>query len=76
MREHANRTGHSINRDDIKILDGEQESKRKIKEAIYIRRHKLVLIRDMGLDLLPIYQSFWSCDIFSHALNRDKPFHT
>ena len=69
INEHMSTTGHLINWEDVKILTSESNtSRRKIKEAIYIHRHKPALNRDQGLDLPAVYLPLvshdprWSCD--------------
>ena len=69
INEHINTTGHQINWEEVKILASESNtSRRKIKEAIYIHRHKPALNRDQGLDLSAVYLPLvshdprWSCD--------------
>ena len=60
-------TGHTIDWKNVKILEREQhEMKRKIKEAIHIRKRKPALNRDLGIDLPPIYQLFLSCVALTH----------
>ena len=56
LSEHSMRTGHSINWDGVKVIDQESsEIKRKIKEAISIRRHHPKLNRDGGYELSKAY---------------------
>ena len=67
IREHMDTTGHTIDWQNVKILEREQhDMKRKIKEAIHIRKRKPALNRDLGIDLPPIYQPFWSCVALTH----------
>ena len=51
-------TGHNINPDNVTILATEDHSlKRRVKEAIEIKRKKPTLNRDEGLELAPIYNA-------------------
>ena len=69
--EHCKNTGHSISWENIKVLSGESNYwRRKIKEAIEIRCQAPHLNRDQGMDLPPIYDTFWSCD--SRHVTRDQ----
>ena len=67
--------GHHIAPDNTKVLATEDHlMKRKVKEAIEIKKHQPTLNRDGGLDLPPIYNAIlshdrvgshdqaWSCD--------------
>ena len=63
IREHKSQANHEINWEGVKILDKESvDVKRKIKEAIHIRRQRLTLNRDGGYDIPAI---------FDHLLSRD-----
>ena len=56
ITDHTQTTGHRIRGDKVKILDQETNwHKRKVKEAIYIRRHAPKMNRDVGWDLPNIY---------------------
>jgi hypothetical protein len=59
--EHVSQTGHSIDWPSTRIIDIEQhEYKRKVKEAITIRKQLPALNRDAGLDLPSIYNHILS----------------
>lgn len=63
IREHQSQANHEIDWEGVKILDKESvDVKRKIKEAIHIRRQRPTLNRDGGYDLPAI---------FDHLLSRD-----
>ncbi|KAL9952415.1 hypothetical protein ACROYT_G039665, partial [Oculina patagonica] len=63
IQEHQSQANHQIDWDGVKILDKESiDVKRKIKEAIHIRRQRPTLNRDGGYDLPAI---------FDHLLSRD-----
>ena len=54
--EHCLATGHSVSKNNIRVLSREQEwHKRKVKEAIYIKQHGPTMNRDQGYQLPPIY---------------------
>ena len=60
IREHQS---HEIDWEGVKILDKESvDVKRKIKEAIHIRRQRPTLNRDGGYDLAAIFDHLMSCD--------------
>ena len=64
VKEHQESTGHNIDWKNVKIVGKEEHwMKRKIKEAITIRRVKPSLNRDQGWDLPPIF-----CNLLSHDL--------
>ena len=63
IQEHQSQANHEIDWEGVKILDKESvDVKRKIKEAIHIRRQRPTLNRDGGYDLPAI---------FDHLLSRD-----
>ena len=63
LGEHQSQANHEIDWEGVKILDKESvDVKRKIKEAIHIRRQRPTLNRDGGYDLPAI---------FDHLLSRD-----
>ena len=52
MKEHLETTGHACTLHEVRILDKEEDwFKRKVKEAIYIHKHRPSLNRDKGLEL-------------------------
>ena len=54
--EHCLATGHSVSKNNIKVLCREQEwHRRKVKEAIYFKQHGPTMNRDHGYQLPPIY---------------------
>ena len=56
IAEHSHNTGHNIKWDEARIIDFESNwLKRKIKEALWIRRVNPALNRDSGYTLSPIY---------------------
>ena len=65
--EHCDATGHVINYKNTKILASEDHNvKRKVKEAIKIKKHRPTLNRDEGMELPSIYNSLLvSRDILS-----------
>ena len=64
IREHQTNTGHVIDWENAKIIGREDHwLKRKIKEAIAIRKDKPSLNRDQGWDLPPIFNSLLSHDL-------------
>ena len=62
--EHCNTTGHTISHKNTKVLTSEEHNiKRKVREAIHIRKMKPKLNRDEGLDFPSIYDALLlSCD--------------
>ena len=72
VHEHQRKTGHTMDWANTKILGREDTLiKRKVKEALAIRRAKPTLNRDQGWDLPPIFCSLVSHDltIGSHVTN-------
>ena len=60
--EHMESTGHSFPDENIKVLTTEESFwKRKVKEAIQIRRGKPELNHDQGYDLPGVYLQLLSC---------------
>ena len=75
INEHCQNTGHQIDWKNVRILGKEDHwMKRKIKEAIEIRRKKPSLNRDQGWDLPPIFCNLLSHDltVSSHVTNCDQ----
>jgi len=63
VKEHMDNTNHKMDWAKVRILGNElNTARRKIKEAILIRRYKPALNRDQGLDLPPIYSPLLSHD--------------
>ena len=63
IHEHMTNTNHNMDWDNAMILERESNTqRRKIKEAIQIKRRKPSLNRDQGLDLPPIYHTLLSHD--------------
>jgi hypothetical protein len=72
VNEHVKDTGHKIDWEGVKVIGKEDNwAKRKIKEAIAIRKNKPSLNRDQGWDLPPIFCSLLSHDLTlgSHVTN-------
>ena len=68
IREHMNTTGHNITMDSVKILGREDHlHKRKIKEAVAIRRHQPTMNRDGGYELAAVYDRLLSHDHPGHV---------
>ena len=64
--EHIRDTGHNITPENIVILDNEESwTRRRIKEALYIKEHRPDLNRDQGVELPPIYDHLVSRDLRS-----------
>ena len=56
VKEHSTEAHHTIDWDNVKILDREdREFPRQVKEAIQIRKHSPALNRDQGLEIPSIY---------------------
>ena len=56
VKEHSIEAHHTIDWDNIKILDREdREFPRQVNEAIQIRKHSPALNRDQGLEIPSIY---------------------
>ena len=56
VKEHSTGAHHTIDWDNVKILDREdREFPRRVKEAIQIRKHSPALNRDQGLEIPSIY---------------------
>ena len=56
--EHCDNTGHCITPDTTKVLVSEDhQMKRKVREAIEIKRRQPTLNRDGGLELPPVYNA-------------------
>ena len=75
INEHCLETGHEMDWANVKIIGKEDHwMKRKIKEAIEIRRKKPSLNRDQGWDLPPIFCNLLSHDltVSSHVTNGDQ----
>ena len=64
IKEYQSNTGHIIDWENVKVIGKEDQwMKRKIKEAIAIRKDKPSLNRDQGWDLPPIFNSLLSHDL-------------
>ena len=64
VHEHCTDKQHSMDWNNIKILDREQHPiRRKIKEAIHIHRATPSINRDQGMDLPPVYKHLLSHDL-------------
>ena len=56
VREHTERTGHQVQDKDISVLDREDQwHRRRIQEAVRIRRYQPGLNRDDGYKLAHVY---------------------
>ena len=63
IHEHMTNTNHEMDWNDVKVLERENNTfRRKVKEAIHIKRRTPSLNRDQGLDLPPIYHTLLSHD--------------
>ena len=72
IHEHTADTSHTMDWDNTRILGRESNiHRRKIREAIYIKRRQPSLNRDQGLDLPPIYHTLLSHD-FDHRRSCDS----
>ena len=64
VNEHQTKTGHEIDWENVKVIGKEEHwVKRKVKEAIAIRRDRPSLNRDQGWELPPIFNSLLSHDL-------------
>lgn len=64
VKEHCHNAGHSFTMENVKILGKESHDiKRKVKEAIQIKRKKPSLNRDGGLELPPVYHHLFSREL-------------
>ena len=62
--EHRVNTGHNIPPENLKVLDNEENwFRRRVKEAIHIKRHNPKLNRDKGMELSAIYD---------HVVSRER----
>ena len=74
IREHQSRGNHKIDWEGVKILDQEMvDIKRKIKEAIHIRRQHPTLNRDEGYELPVIFNHLLLSDSFTWQQWALKP---
>jgi predicted GIY-YIG superfamily endonuclease len=61
--EHIVNMSHSFNKKHMSVIVKEEDTvKRKVKEALLIRRKRPELNRDLGIELPPIYDSMLSRD--------------
>ena len=68
VREHMNKTGHSVTDQDVKVIGREDQwLKRKITEAVAIRKHHPSLNRDEGYKLARVYDRLLSRDRSGHV---------
>ena len=73
--DHCNATGHSVSLDNTKVLTREpQWTKRKVKEAIYIKRNSPSMNREQGYQLTPIYHQLLLPEQFPRKKSRDQGF--
>ena len=77
IAEHFQATGYRFDIHDCKIFSSEEHFwKRKIKEAITIRRTRLELNRDQGYQLSRVYQSVLLCDVTSRHMTTHRQCET
>ena len=70
IAEHIRKTNHQFPAENIKILTCEDNTiKRRVKEALAIRRKRPNLNRDQGYDIPPVYQQLLSRD-HNHPVTR------
>ena len=56
VKEHSTEAHHTLDWDNVKILDREdREFPHQVKEAIQIRKHSPTLNRDQGLEIPSVY---------------------
>ena len=74
--DHCNATGHSVSLDNTKVLTREpQWTKRKVKEAIYIKKSAPSMTREQGYQLPPIYHQLLLPEQFPRKkTSRDQGF--
>ena len=74
--DHCNATGHSVSLDNTKVLTREpQWTKRKVKEAIYIKKNAPSMNRERGYHLPPIYHQLLLPEQFPRRkTSRDQDF--
>ena len=74
--DHCNATGHSVSLDNTKVLTREpQWTKRKVKEAIYIKKSAPSMNREQGYQLPPIYHQHLLPEQFPRKkTSRDQGF--
>ena len=74
--DHCNATGHFVSLDNTKVLTREpQWTKRKVKEAIYIKKSAPSMNREQGYQLPPIYHQLLLPEQFPRKkTSRDQGF--
>ena len=77
LKDHLMECGHTCTLESAKILDKEENwFRRRVKEALHIRRERPTLNRDPGLELAPVYSQLlsrdqsWSRDSQSHVISH------
>ena len=71
--EHRRDTGHNISTEHLKVLECEENwFRRRVKEAIHIKKNNPMLNRDKGMELPAIYDHVVSHDMLpsSHVTQR------
>jgi len=66
VSEHMKQTGHCLSKEGAKIITSdENQTRRKVKEAITIRQQRPTLNRDQGTELPPVYNKLLLPDLMS-----------
>jgi hypothetical protein len=63
LKEHMEATGHKCSMQNVKVIEKEDNwFRRRVKEAIHIRRSRPTVNRDAGMELPHIYSQFFTGD--------------